>query len=354
MERYIAVDAGKFAVKACEYQKEEDKVVDFTFQTKMSDGDFRDDALEKNTYLAEVNGVTYKIGNGARGTGADLETSKATDIHRICTMFAISHFCSADEIDTVNIAVGLPCKEWAVVAKREDFREYMFAEKDITITIKESSSEEPVTKHFVINRTFVFPESIGALFQDDSPKIHPSTYVGVLDIGNLNLNASVWLGGELIQDDTITDELGGSTIVQGLSQELSATFSRCSEGLVAQLIAKKPENRYLTPANKDKEVMENSKLLIDKYLLEHAKKIKRCCDGRKWSLDYMKLIAIGGGSTILKTELMEVFGENLTILSCPSFANAYGYLRMECSRIPEIGKVIPLPQKTKKETAGKE
>ena len=78
MERYIAVDAGKFAVKACEYQREEDKVVDFTFQTKMSDGDFRDDALEKNTYLAEVNGVTYKIGNGARGTGADLETSKAT------------------------------------------------------------------------------------------------------------------------------------------------------------------------------------------------------------------------------------------------------------------------------------
>ena len=144
MVKYIAVDAGKFAVKACEYNKETDTVTDFTFHTKMSDGDFRDDALENNTYLAELNGITYKIGNGARGNGADLETSKATDIHRICTIFAISHFCSDNEVDTVNIAVGLPCKEWAVVSKREDFREYIFSEKDITITIKETATSEPV------------------------------------------------------------------------------------------------------------------------------------------------------------------------------------------------------------------
>lgn len=340
-KRYIAIDAGKYAVKAAMYNPETKITTKFSFSTKAGAGDFRDDALEKKTYLAKIGDTVYKIGNGARGDGADLETTKQSELHKICTLFAISAFCSEDEEDEVYVAVGLPAKEWAVVQKREDFKEYLFSEEKYIVSTKMSSSAQPVEKKFHIEKCFAFPESIGALFMDDSPAITKNSFYGVLDIGSLNLNATVWNDGELIQDVSVTDELGATSLIQGLSQELSAEFSRCNEMYVARLLAQPPEERYLKPSDGNVEVQERSRELIKKYLQEHAKKIKRACDGRKWSLDYMTLIAIGGTSIILKDELKSVFGENLYILQCQTFANALGFLRMMCRRLPEINELIP-------------
>lgn len=341
-KRYIAVDAGKYAVKSASYDLKTEKTKRFTFCTKISPGDFRDDALERNTFLMEINGEVYKIGNGAKGNGAALETSKQSQIHKNCILFAIANFCSAKEVDEVNIAVGLPAKEWAVVQKREDFKEFLFNEGEYHIKTKMSSAGEIEEKKFKIVHRYVFPESIGALFQDDSPEVNNSSFYGVLDIGNVNLNATVWRGVELQQDISTTDELGAASLIQGLSQELSAEFSRCDEYMVTQLLAKDPEFRYLKPNNGSEEVMARSKELIADFLMDHAKKIKRACDGRKWSLDYMTLVAIGGTSIILKDELKAVFGANLAILSNQTFANAYGFLRMMCAKEPEIKKRIAL------------
>lgn len=340
-QRFIAIDAGKHATKAASYDPATKKTKKFTFCTKIGEGDFRDDAIEARTYIAEINGQTYKIGNGARGDGAALETSKQSEYHKLCTLFAIAYFCSENETDEVNVAVGLPAKEWAVVQKREDFKEFIFPEGENTVKVKVSSDAEPVTKTFTIRHKYVFPESIGALFQDDSPEVSKNSFYGVLDIGNLNLNATVWQGTELQQDISITDELGASSLIQGLSQELTSRFSRCDENFVAKLLALPPEKRFLKPnSGNAEEVMEKSKEFIKQFLLEHARKIKRCCDGRKWSLDYMHLIAIGGTSIILKDELKEVFGESLHILNCQTFANSLGFLRMLCIREPEIRELI--------------
>jgi len=342
MKRFISIDAGKHATKATHYDPKTKKIRKFTFCTKIGEGDFRDDALEKKTYIAEINGHTYKIGNGARGNGATLETSKQSEDHKLCTLLAIAYFCSDNEVDEVNVAVGLPAKEWAVVSKREDFKEYIFPEGETTVTIKTSSEAAPAKKTFTIRHKYVFPESIGALFQDDSPEVNKNSFYGVLDIGNLNLNATVWQGTELQQDVSVTDELGAAALIQGLSQELTSRFSRCDENFVAMLLSKGPEKRFLIPNGGNvEEVMKESKEFIKQYLLEHARKIKRCCDGRKWSLDYMHLIAIGGTSIILKDELKEVFGESLHILGCQTFANSLGFLRMMCIREPEINELIP-------------
>ena len=54
MERYISVDAGKFGTKVAEYLKEKDTVRVFQFRTKIGAGDFRDDAIENNTFIIGV------------------------------------------------------------------------------------------------------------------------------------------------------------------------------------------------------------------------------------------------------------------------------------------------------------
>lgn len=342
MKRFIAVDAGKYATKVAEYLQSEDRTIQSVFETKTGTGDFRDDAIEKNTFIAEIGGNVMKIGRGAVGDGAMLETSKQTDIHKNCTLAAIATHCSDGEEDEICLATGLPAKEWAVVEKREQYKAFFPTDRQ-TIRIKMDSSSPVQEKNFVIKKIYVFPESIGAMFQDDSPAFSSDVLTGVLDIGRLNLNATMWQGADFIQEESVTDELGAAALISGLAQELSANFSRVDERLVETILKKKPSKRVLPGSP---EIQEKSRAFIHDYLMKHAEKIKRCCDARKWSLDYMNLIAIGGTSAILREELKEVFGNRMVFLESMEFANAYGYLRLMCSRIPEIKKIIPLKART--------
>lgn len=341
--RYIAVDSGKFATKVAEYDIQKKAVRKFSIRTKASDGDFRDDAIEKNTVVVEIDGVTYKIGNGARGSGVELETNKQSEVHRLCTLTVIAMLASSDEKDEINVAIGLPAKDWAVISKRMDYKDYILPNGDVSIKIKRNSDTPEIIKEFTIKSKYVFPESIGALFMDETiADIETNTITGVLDLGNLNLNATLWQGTELVQDKSSTAEYGGSILIQELSQEITANITPCDELITANILKLPPDNRHLPDnLNLTKEQVEDSKVLIKRVLKGHADKVKRCCHARNWSLDVTRIIAIGGTSQDIETELKEVFG-NITILPNANYCNVLGYLRMMCARIPEINDVIPL------------
>lgn len=342
MKRYLAIDSGKFATKVAEYNSQNDTVRKFSIRTKAGEGDFRDDAIEEHTVVVEVDGKVYKIGNGARGIGASLDTDKKTDIHRLCTLTAIATVCSASEEDEIYCAVGLPAKDWANVGKRMDYKDYILPEGKMTVKIKAKSNAPVIEKKFTIKGRYVFPESIGALFMDETIGcVTPTSITGVLDIGNLNLNATLWQGTELLQDKSLTADLGGAMLIQELSQEISTNITPCDELIMANIL--KTDRRLPSGINLTDEQVKESGALISRVLKEHAEKVKKSCRARNWSLDVTKIVAIGGTSDIIKDELMEVFG-NITILPETPYCNAFGYLRIMCSQIPEIGKVIPLDE----------
>lgn len=346
MKRYIAVDSGKFATKVAEYLFAEKKVRIFQLRTKISDGYFVDDAIEKNTVVVEIDGKVYKVGNGARGEGANLDTDKNDEIHRICTLTALASVASENEKDVFNVVVGLPAKEWAVPTKREEYKKAMLPEGDITITIRPNSKKPPVTKTFTIKNRFALPESIGALFMDgviEDVAANPNIPTGVVDIGNLNLNATYWQGTELVYDKSSTQELGGAILIQELAQELSANVDYVDEIVVANILKAAPSERHLPSGLglSDEEVEESAKI-IKKILRNHAEKIRRACKQRNWSLKATRIVAIGGTSEDIEEELKEVFG-NITVLENSTFVNALGYLRIMCSKLDEINDIIDLP-----------
>lgn len=358
MKRYIAVDSGKFATKFAEYDPKKDQVRKYSIRTRVSEGDFRDDAIEKSTVVVEIDGKVVKVGNGARGAGVNLDTDKKSEDHRICTLTALAMLASSKEKDEMYVAIGLPAREWASVSKRMDFKEYMLPDGDITVTIKKDSNSEAVKKTFCIKAKYVFPESIGALFMDETMNmVTPTSIIGVLDLGNLDLNATLWQGAELLQDKSATEELGGSILIQSLSQELS-TITACDELVVANILKQPADERCLPNIGTlTDEQLEESKRVIKRVLQTHAERVKKCCRSRQWSLDVTNIIAIGGTSKDIADELKETF-QNITVLENSQYCNVLGYLRMLCSRIPEIGKVIPLKEtepevldkKTKTET----
>ena len=340
-KRYIAIDSGKFATKVAEYDIKNKKITKFSIRTKVNDGDLRDDAIENQTVVVQIGDKVYKVGNGARGTGAALETDKATDVHKICTLTAIATLASKNETDEIYVAVGLPAKEWANVSKRMDFKDYILPAGECKVTIKKDSAATPIEKTFIIKERYVFPESIGALFMDETiNNITPTSITGVLDIGNLHLNATLWQGTELLQDKSLTAELGGAILIQELSQEITTNIVACDELITANIL-KSAERTIPNNGNLSDEQVSAGKELIKRVLRTHAEKIKRSCQARNWSLDVTNIVAIGGTSADLKDELQAVFG-NITILEDSSYCNVLGYLRMMCARTEEIKEIIPL------------
>lgn len=345
-QRFIAVDSGKFKTKVALLSKNRDKALTFGFRTMIESGNFADDAIEANTFIAEFGGKTYKIGNGA-SKEAELETSKKSEIHKITTLAAIA--LVVNDGDEVNVAIGCPVKEYEVVEKRNEYRDYILPPGEVKIKIKTKNETEPKEKHFFINYTVVYPESSGILYLD--MERFAEKEVGIIDIGGGTGLGSMFDNFEIVRKTSFTCELGGNVLVNGLSQLLSAEFSRCNPDYVRKLIALPHEQRKLVPINGDKDFIEEvgirSKEIIDDYLLDYVKQIRRQCDSKQWPLDYIDLVGVGGTCHVLSREMKQVFGENIYIPKTPEYTNALGFLRRLCAK--RLGIIIPIDceEKTK-------
>ena len=300
MDRFIAVDSGKDATKVAVYDAETKTTKKLTFLTKISEGDFSDDAIESCTFLSEVDGKVYKVGKGAR-FNAELETSKMTEVHRVCTLSAIAMLVSAKEVDTVHVAIGIPIKEFENVEKRNAYRNFILPDGEITVRLKPKNEDKPQTIKFKIATKIVAPESSGILYLN--PTRFKNATTAIIDIGSLNVNGAYWSGFDIDSDYSMTGELGSKILISGLAQELSAEFSRCDEKLVASILRKPLNERHLAPLKPNPDIEKRSGEFIHKYLVEHVRKIKALCNTKKWSLDYMELVFVGGTSKMLENEI---------------------------------------------------
>ena len=183
-------------------------------------------------------------------------------------------------------------------------------------------------------------------------KITPSSISLVIDVGNLNLNATYWQGAELITDKSITADLGCAHLIQSLTQELTAIGIRADENIIANIL--KSEDRshpegLTIPDELSLKVKETIKKTIHKF----AEEIKWHCDSRKWPLDLINVIAIGGTSKLIEEELKDVFKNNIIVLKNPEYLNVLGYLRIMCAQDPKVAKEIPIDAEPSKEVKEK-
>lgn len=320
MDKYIAVDSGKFATKIAMATDDLKSYTKGRFRTKVSEGNFDDDAIENNTYVCEIDGKVVKIGNGAL-LDAELETSKKSETHRFCTLLAIALF--VDDGDDVHAAIGIPMSDYVNVEKRLEFKNYILPDGKVTVKYK-TQKTDITAKTFNIVSKYVYPESGGGIYLD---MVKNKDAAAVIDMGNLNVNATYFLNFEPDIACSITAELGGQILINQLAAELTSKYSRCDARLVSSILKAAPEERYLHPVRPNPEIEEGSKKLIKENLLRYVKEIKRLCDVKNWSLDYMTITFIGGTSDLLRNEIKEIFGDSAIIPERPEFANVIGFLR---------------------------
>ena len=322
MKKYVVVDAGKGGTKVALYT-EKDGIKTFEYQTKFSAGDFCDDALENNTFLAKIDGETYKVGNGAL-TKAEIQTTKMTPIHKISTLTALALCASDDEIDDMDVVVGCPLSEYAIPAKRKEYMDYVLEEGEHTVEIKTKSDADPVIRKFNVTFRKVLPETAGIFFTmlDD----YEGEPIGVIDIGNVTAIGAVYDDFEIDHNFDFTDMRGGAMLISLLSQKLTARFSKYNQKYTLKLLLRPANERFLENKNIPG-IEEDSKKLIHDEIISYLHGVRELCNAAQWSLDYMKLVFGGGTAHMLQDEIKEVFGDNVVFAPYEKMANAIGSLR---------------------------
>lgn len=329
--KYIAVDTGKYNTKLSAFDLKTKKLSQMKFRTKMSEGTFEDDMFEKGTFIVQYDdGPVYKVGHGGRNE-PEMETSKKSEHHRICTASAVAMACGCGEHPDVRIAIGIPLKVCNIPEERLDYKKYILGEpgEKHTVRIKTNCNGPVYTSVFTFSKTLVYPEGIGVLYEYPSRLDGPT---GIIDIGNLNTNY-LYCDSFLLNDEGChTNEMGGKILITGLSGALTGELgTRVDEAITASTLLKPYDKRCLVSNKGNRELDIKSKGVIDRYLLEHVRAIKQTCDAKHWPLEFMNIVCMGGTSRLLQHEIFEVFGEDTFIPDAPEFVNAKGFLRKLCA-----------------------
>lgn len=376
--KFVSIDSGKYATKSAMWnetkwqellkenakKKKEERVDEkdlslppelFSFRTMYEESSFIEDQLPAGTFLARIDGKVYKIGNGA-STQSELNLSKQSEIHRICTLAVLANFANENEVDTFHVAIGTPIAEYRVPDKRQEYKYFILtkdkgesmksaleesrkngtpitepSEEEFEVEIKKDNNSPVVKKKFKIVTRHVYPESAGAIYLDLTK--YKDEELGVIDLGS-----STGQGVEYENFDVrpnskyFCSENGGSMMIAGLAQKLTSECnSRVNENTVKSLLRMNTNERFLIPKNGTDEeknaIKEKSAKVIKEYLLNYVRDIKKCTDANQWSTEFMQLIFIGGTAHVLRDELYEVFGKSIEISNNPKNVNALGFLR---------------------------
>ena len=333
MSKYIAIDAGKSDTKFKSYDSDTKAIVRSKFRTKISPGTFEDDFFERGTFIAQIdeNGPVYKIGHGGTEEPA-LETSKKSEIHRICTMAAAALACGGPgTFNDVKIVIGVPLQICSIPEQRIDYKKYILGEpgEEHIVRIKTDCNGPVHEIRLTFSKELVYPEGIGVLYEYPK-KLGGQT--GIIDIGNLNTNNIYCDTFSIVPEDCFTDELGSRILLSNLASQLTSELNMRVTDRMAESVLRLPvEKRHLVPWDENPEIIKKSGDLITQFLTDHAKLIRQKCATRHWPMDFMNLVCMGGTSKLLRNELTEVFGSHIFIPENPEYVNVDGFLRKMCA-----------------------
>ena len=336
MKRYITVDSGKSLSKIAVYDAATEQIRTEDVLTRYDDGIFEDTDPGRDTSIVEFDGKVYRVGRNATHE-AELKSSKMSFLHKLCTMFAIAKNCSSDEVDEVYVGIGIPVKDYEFPEGRNAYRDYILPEGEITVRYKLTGTSPIETRTFKLVGRYVYPEGAGALF---APGVMGLGSVGVIDIGHLNVNMTIYNEGDADQTMSVTTTKGGNALVSGLAQKLSAAYSFINKKQTFEILCRKGADRCLKPIKPNPEVEASSKEMIDKHLLDYVTAIREDCAAAQWSIDYIQFVFIGGTTQMLIDEIKTVFGEEVIIPKTGAYTNVIGFLAAMCGRPDVLGKKI--------------
>ena len=283
----ISIDSGKHTTKCYLKDKEGNAIRDF-FPTKMSPTE-EIVPSSANSYIVSMGDSKERFVLGASATDYDYSTNKAIDLHRYAIYTMIHKYALNNQI--VNLTIGCPLSIFHNVEKREKYKNFIMQNKVISFTV------DGETKQFTLDKVKVVPEGSGYLLKNSD--VYLNRLVGIVDIGGLNLNGCVY--NKLVPDKNtyFTENQGSHILRNDLRIALNEEFGAELEDFLMEQVL---EDGYL------KKYPKESKEFIDKFMKDFLEiKIKNSMKKKGWSIDFMDIVFVGGGSLLLQKYIKEVF-----------------------------------------------
>ncbi len=315
MKRHIAVDAGKYATKSAVRRCGDRPEATDVFLTRMDESDVDFGSLSSGrNFSVTFGGHKYRIGEGA--THDSFVETKTEDIHKICTYTAVSQF--ADNGDEVTLGIGCPLSIFINPTARNEYAKFIKGDGNVTIQVN------GVLHSFTITKVCVFPESSGIVY------LHFDRYkdstVGVIDMGGLDTNGSVYKNLTPQLSSLFTVRLGGKVMHKVLLDTLNSKLGLDVPLQPYQMDGIVRDGYVMNRRFPEKEAL--SRKLIAEYKRSYVQEVYDACVKHDWSLDTIPLVFIGGTSLALKDEIKEVFHVgNDSFFEDAEFLNVKGFLR---------------------------
>ena len=306
MERIIAVDPGKFAIKSAASDVPEVRSLRSKIYALNENEQF--DPQGNSVYIT-YEGKNYIIGD--QGVAVDQDFSKETILHKIGLMASLSRYIK--DGDSVRLILGCPASIYKDKSAREKYRDYMTDNG----TLKFETNTDTYTVSVV--STLVLPESSGAPYV--YPQYFKDSRVAVVDIGGLNLNFSVYNNLVLELDSMRTVNYGGYMVEDLVKTSFSGRFG---------VSLKQPDYEQVLVNDglfKNGTVLPESTDLLHELFHQFASDISKVVKSFDYDLSLMKVLFIGGSSYLLKDDITEFIPHALIKSDCAN-VNVLGFLKV--------------------------
>ena len=318
MNRYVSIDAGKFNTKTA-VSRANGEMDTIRFRTKMSPAKDHNLAVPEKSHLVTYEGITYKVGEDA-ADHLSFETSKTTLLHQICAYTAVSSV--VDNGDLIRAAIGCPVSVFNDPASRDKYQDFMLnGGRQIQINVDGIDR----TFAFDLKNSVVCAESSGLLYLDIGRFAHGT--VGIIDIGGLNVNCTVYRDLRPLEESSFTERLGCNQLMSDAKKRLSSVLDMdIPDYLLDDL-------RIKGYFDGSEEMQKASAEIFSKIKQDWIDAILGKCVEHGWNIKLTALIFAGGTSYYLKPEIERVKAEkklniDLDLINEESdFLNAKGFLK---------------------------
>lgn len=283
MLKVLSVDSGKYATKAIIKLEDGDKKI--IFRTKM-DSTMEEKSADKRSCVMVYNDDRVLIGETAETV--DYDKTKAKKIHKYCTYSAIAQL--VENGDEVILTIGCPLSIFNNVEERNQYKKYMHDKGELNIKINGNE------KTFTIKKVIVCPESSGIVYKNTMK--YKGKLIGVIDIGGLNTNCSIYDNLAPIKSTCFTTNLGANIMRNELKQHLNSIFP--------EINLQDWQMEYIIKDGFIKSNKEESKKIIKDFLQKHINNIIGEAKRKGWDINNIDFIFVGGGSKLLEGEIKNV------------------------------------------------
>lgn len=317
-EYAVAVDSGKMNTKVVVIDHEGKTYAKDIFPTKISEDTSQNENMLVKSKTFKYAGKSVSIDDENIICETSTLNTKNDEIHKMCTIYGIAKTVPNNSI--VNVSIGCPLSVFGRGSNEKNtYRDNLLPKGRVDCDIIDHG--ESAHKYFEIRGRMVIPESIGILYLMDELRTRNTA---IIDIGGLNVNASIVKRGAVVPSSCVTLKGGSKTLFNALRQRYNEILE--PEGVefknnddIPAFIKKGGVTNFVS------ETRDATLRLVGDHIKSILSQLK-AYEGWESVKTLDSLVFTGGTSELLRPYIMSV-GDNVMVVDDAVFSNAMGFAK---------------------------